>query len=302
MASLALSLACVLLAAYARADGADEDEARAAMQRGVAAFGRGDALSALAEYETAQRRAPDANAPYLYAAEALSVLGRYEDVVVNLERYLAKNPEVSDADAVRRRIARVKAEHYSGRVHITSNDAGASVVLDGEGRGAVRSLEMKPGKHRVELRSSDGAVAHEVDVIGDQDTTLMFTLPEKSERPPLEPTPRSKRAASPLRTVAWVATGTGAATLLATFVVDVAALGPKLRDYRAAADRADPAARDLRGEALQLKTLSIIGYIAGGAITSAGVALLVFGPPRRSVAIAPWAAPTSGGLDIRSTF
>src|SRR3954454_18426042 len=87
---------------------ADDDEALAAMRRGVAAFGRGDAEEALREYESAKRAAPVANMPYRYAAEALVSLHRYRDAVESLEGYLAKKPDVGDADEVRAQIARLR--------------------------------------------------------------------------------------------------------------------------------------------------------------------------------------------------
>jgi tetratricopeptide (TPR) repeat protein len=300
--AIAVVLSMLFVATTARAD--DDEDARAAMRRGVAAFGRGEAEKALEEYETAKKLVPLANAPYLYAAEALVALARYKEAVQNLEAYLAKSPNVSDAEDVRTRIARIKAEHYLGRVKIVSNVAEATVELDNSPKGDVRDLELEPGKHRVELRAPGRvAAAQDIQVVGDRDATLVFTLAEeqKVEPPPRPPPPEP--TTSPWRTAGFVATGVGAATLLVTFIVDAAALGPKISDYRAAADRGDPQARSLHDDAVGLRNGAIAGYVVGGVVTAAGLGIVLFGPrTTTNVAITPWATPYAGGLGIRSSL
>jgi tetratricopeptide (TPR) repeat protein len=305
---LALLMAMSLVTSTAYADPTTDDEgARAAMRRGVAAFGRGDAEQALAEYEAAKRLVPHANAPYLYAAEALVVLERYPEAVENLERYLAKNPGVSDGDDVRGRIARIKAQHFPGRLRIVANSADAVVLVDGEPRGSVRQLELKPGKHRVELRATaHEPLTQEIDVVGDREATLVFTFADErtGESPvmvPPQPTfPHT--VASPWRTVGWVVTGAGATALVVSFIVDAAALGPKIADYRAAADRRDPAARTLHDDVGSLRGDIIAGYVTGGILTAAGLGIVLFGPRTTTVAVTPWATPTAAGLGFRAAL
>ena len=98
----ALAFALLLVAHPIAA--ADENSARDAVRRGMAAFARGDAQAALLEYEAAKQLAPDANAPYLFAAEALAALGRWPDVVANLEEYLRKNPNEIGRASCRERV------------------------------------------------------------------------------------------------------------------------------------------------------------------------------------------------------
>lgn len=320
LAAGAALAALVLAAGGARAGEAEEEAARAAMRRGVAEFGRGEADKALAEYEAAIRLAPTANAPHLYAAEALLALGRFKEAVAHLEQYIAKKPDVSDAGDVRERIARIKAEHYPGRVRVTSNVEDAELFVDGEARGSARALELPPGKHRIELRAPHReAASQEIVVVGDRDASIFVTLAE--ERPSAPPAAVGSPAAvalperdarvapSPWPTVGWVTTGVGAATLATFFVVDVAALGPAVSDYHAAADRADPAARALRDEATGLRTLTAVGYVTGGVLTAAGVGLLLFAPrstaaPATSATmrLAPWVTPGSAGLGVGGTL
>lgn len=322
LAAGAALAAIVLAASSSRAGEAEEEEARAAMRRGVAEFGRGEADKALAEYEAAIRLAPGANAPHLYAAEALLALGRFKEAVDHLEQYIAKRPDVSDAGEVRERIARIKAEHYPGRVRVTSNVDDAELFVDGEARGSARALELAPGKHRIELRATRReAASQEIVVVGDRDASVFLALAE--ERPsappaaavgpvaPVVPPERDARVApSPWPTVGWVTAGVGAATLATFFVVDVAALGPAVSDYHAAADRADPDARTLRDDATSLRTLTVVGYVTGGVLAAAGVGVLLFAPRSTAASpaarsatpttarLTPWVTPGAAGLGV----
>jgi len=278
--ALALLVAGVLAVAPARAD--DEEEARAAMRRGVTAFGRGDAVQALTEYETAKRLAPRANAPHLYAAEARVALGRYAEAIVDLEAYLAKNPNVSDAADVRARIAKLRAEHLPARVKVVADAPDATLVIDGTDSGVPREVAIAPGRHRLEVRApSREPVARDVEVVGDTDATFVFSLPRALALEPaaaLRPAAPGSQTSGPLSTIGWVAFGVGAATLGAAFVIDAAALGPAVSEYRAAADRGDAAARELRDDASSLRAATVTGYVAGGVLAVGGLALVLFAP------------------------
>jgi tetratricopeptide (TPR) repeat protein len=273
----------------------------AAMRRGVAAFGRGDAEEALREYEAAKLAAPLANAPYRYAAEALVALGRYREAVENLEAYLAKKSDVSDASDVALEIARIRAERFPARARIASNVAGAEVVVDGESRGVVSTLETTPGKHVVELRASGHEPASRVvTLVSDQETSLSFALPvigaSNGEPPPVVERP----GAWP--TVGWVIAGVGAATLVTSAVIDAGVLGPKVSDYRSAADRGDPAARSLRDDARTLQTVTLVGYVASGVLIAGGIALVILAPRGSRVTVAPTVSASATGIVAISHF
>jgi tetratricopeptide (TPR) repeat protein len=286
----------------ARAD--DEEEARAAMRRGVAAFGRGEAEAALGEYETAKRLAPRANAPYRYAAEALLSLGRYEQAVQNLEAYLAKSPGVSDASEVKEKIAKIKAEHYPAKLRVKTETPDATVRVDDEPKGPPGTIELPPGKHRVEVRAPGHlAATQDVTLVGEQEKEVVFTLePQPPERPPAEPPPyrmpvEPPESRSPWRTVGWIGVGVGAATIVTSAVLDVAVLGPKIGDYRAAADREDVRARDLHDEASSLRTGVLVGYVAGAVVAAGGAALVVLAPSSsRTARVVPAFAPGHAGV------
>ncbi len=281
--SVFLGTLLATLLATAVAVASDEDDARDAMRRGVAAFARGDATTALAEYEAAKKLAPAANAPYRYAAEALASLGRWKEVVENLEQYIAKNPSVSDAEEMRARIAKVKAEHYPGRLRVESTAPGARVTIDAVDKGLLPgAFELPAGKHHVAV-TADGKKeeARDVDVVGESEQSVSFEL---GDLPPPTPStgeglaPGTPAGSSPLKTIGWVGIGVGAATFLTALVLDGAVLGPKISDYRAAADRGDPTARDLHGSVKGLQAGVLVTYVVGAVIGIAGGMTLLAAP------------------------
>jgi tetratricopeptide (TPR) repeat protein len=283
--TLVFAVTILALGRPARAD--DDEDARLAMRRGVAAFGRGDAEQAIIEYESAKRLAPAANAPYRYAAEALASLGRWPEAVTNLEGYLAKNPAVSDASEVRERIAKIRAEHFAAHARIVADAPDAVMTVDGEAKGPPAVIDLAPGKHRIEVTAPGRiAAAQDVTLIGDREATFVFALttdPGPPQVPVVPPTERP-RDAGPWQTIGWASAGVGVATLVTTFIVDAAVLGPKLSDYRDAADRGDVGARALHDDASSLRSGVVVGYVVGIVLTLAGTGLVL---------LAPKAAPTA---------
>ena len=276
--------------------------------RGVAAFGRGRAEAALVEYEAAKSLAPNANAPYRYAAQALVSLGRYPEAVESLEAYLRKNPSVSDAAEVREKIAKLKADFFPARLRVDVDAPNAVVRVDGEPKGAPGALEVAPGKHRVEVRAPGRAsAAQDVVLVGDRDASLSFTLKvEETAQQVASPvaSPPATRTRAPWQTLGWVGVGVGGATLAAAVILDVAVLGPKVDDYTAAAARGDVGARGLRDSASALQTATLVTYVAGGAIAAGGAALVLFAPKEspRGASIVPAVGPGHAGLATRFAF
>jgi tetratricopeptide (TPR) repeat protein len=273
----ALALAALFAAAYARAE-EDEDKAQAAMRRGVAAFGRGEAEAALEAYEEAKQYAPRANLPYLYAAEALAKLERYPEAIANLEQYLAKKPDVSDAAEVRERILRLRHERLPGRVRLSAN-VDAKIAIDGASRPEALPavLTLPPGKHIVAW-TAEGyePVSQEVLVTGDEETSVAAVLAERREAQ--KPTPAPPRVDPVWETVGWATLGTGAAGIGLAFVLDVTALRSKKDAFEAAANRGDGNALALQDEARSLRTGVTATYIAGGVLTAAGITVLLLSP------------------------
>lgn len=273
LAALLLGIAC---ARDAFAD--DAEEARAAMRRGMAALEQGAPEQALQDFEAAKRLVPAANAPWFFSGQALLALGRWREAVTSLETYLAKDPSVSDGEAVRAKIASVRAEHFPARLDVRVDAPGAELEIDGAPVGAPRAHEVSPGAHRLVARAPGRiAVTQSLDVVGDADVVVTFALPPSTAAPLVRAAPSSapSPAASPWRTVGWAALGAGAVGLGTTLLVDGLVLGDAISDYRAAQRARSSDAASLRSDAEGLQTGVVIGYVASSAIALAGGLLVL---------------------------
>jgi tetratricopeptide (TPR) repeat protein len=289
--AIAIFFAPVLVSFFvsgaARAD-ADEDAARTAMRRGTAAMEAGDASRALSEFLLAKQLAPAANAPLFFAGEALEQLWRWREAVESFESYLAKDPRVSDADAVRARVAKIRAEHYPAHLHVVVDAPGAEVSVDHGPTAPPGTLELTPGRHRIEARAAGFEPSGtDVDAVGDTSASVTLVLsktpPPAPVVPPLVTPPPASPAGVSWRTVGWIGAGVGAAGFLTTWILDAAVLGPKQKDYNDAASagdvrRATTALRDANA----LRTGLLVGYVASGAVAATGAAVGLFAPDRRA--------------------
>ena len=263
-----------------------EAEAREAMQSGIALFGRGDAKGALREYERAKRLVPAANLPYRYAAEALSSLDRPREAAENLRTYLQKNPAVSDAEQVQKRIVEIEAKLSRGDLAVRAARAGARARIDGQ---AVYDLphdfSLPAGEHTVVVEG-DGYVRLEqrVQIVaGKRDELFVTLVPKPGERGPTPvptPTPPAlrERAATAWPTVGAVGIGLGAAAVIVGAVVDATALGAAFDDVDAAARAGDPRLTDEQSAARGLRTGVQVTYVAGVVTLVAGAAVLLLAP------------------------
>ena len=138
---------------------AERTRARAAYTEGQRRFDAGDFAGALTKFEEAYSIVSNP-VVLLGVASAQERLGRTADARGTLERYLRERPDAPDRADVEGRIvamggstAPVTAE---GTLVITSEPAGAAVVVDGESSGAVTPTEVSvaPGDHEVALALS----------------------------------------------------------------------------------------------------------------------------------------------------
>jgi tetratricopeptide (TPR) repeat protein len=282
LALVALALVLSVRPAFAEPTEA-EIEAKAAMKRGIAAFAKRDAETALAEYRTAERLVPDANLPHRYAAEALVELERYEEAIQEYETYLRIKPDVSDAAEVKQRMEKARAK-LDGTLDVRSSPPGASVYLDGAvapaGTTPLTGLKVRRGSHVLVLRLTDRKeVTLSPTVRGGETLSLSANFADA----PAPSTPRDSRStepSNPSKTLGWVALGVGGAVLATAFVIDAFVLPStfdKLDDKRS---RDDPSAGSTLSQARHLQTISIVGYVAGGVVTATGLVLVLW--PRKS--------------------
>lgn len=290
-----VAAAAVALAppAAAAADAAEEAEAREAMQRGIALFGKGDAEGAIREYERAMRLVPTANVPYRYAAEAKASLGRLHEAIADLEAYLAKNPQVSDGASVRARIAELEARATRGELALEATVDGATVQIDDAPAVALPvDVSLAAGEHVVVVEK-DGylTVRQSVTVVSGKRDRLVVAISPRPAPTPL-PAPRTGAAPSPWPTVGLVGVAVGGAALAVGGILDVTALGARFDAVDRAASAGDPRLPEIQDDARALRTVVQITYGAGLAVAIAGAALYLVTRGPRSAAQAsatPWA-------------
>ena len=221
MARLALAIIAVAaIAAPARAG--NEEDARSAMERGVAALDAHQDQEALDEFERAIELVPEAPMPYKFAGEALERLERWADAIARYQKYLDVWPAAADAGDVKDRIARIEATHR-GRVAIECRP-GATVEIDGVARG-VTPLDPVPvdvGEHRVQLRAAGHLPWSRTATVdpGAEVTVPCKLVPQPPPAPPRpvvdKPRPARPRPSPPWYRRRWVwAVAAGSAAVIA---------------------------------------------------------------------------------------
>jgi len=156
MAPRRLAFAALIAAlAIAAPAHADEQAARAAMERGVVALSQGNAQAALALFEQAITEVPEAPVPYRFAGEALERLARWDEAVARYRTYLTIRPDSRDAEEVRARIQRIARAHLEGALAVRCRPDGAAVQLDGASIGVtpVERGGVPRGNHVVDVRA-----------------------------------------------------------------------------------------------------------------------------------------------------
>lgn len=149
-----IALACSLGGAAFAQD--DATRARAAFQRGVAAYKDAKFDEALAAFNEANRIKP--NPVVLYnIGQAEAELGKSASAVNHFEAYLAgaKNIPAERRAEVKKEITRLSAK--VAKLVVESSVAGAKVVVDGTVVGSTpldKTLALDPGAHRVVVSRS----------------------------------------------------------------------------------------------------------------------------------------------------
>lgn len=252
------------------------------MERGIAAFGKGDSATALYEYERAMQLVPKANLPYRYAAEALLQLDRPRAAIDYLEKYLALNPNVSDAAAVRARIEGLRRERLPGKVLVQASMPGASVRVDhGPLQKVPCEVELAPGEHVLSLERDGHMTTEEhVRVVGGTKVEAQLKVGPRIENTPPGPGPMRetpKSGSSPVVVATALSLGgVGVLTLAASGVLDATLLRGKLSDLDAASRRGDVNLAEVKSDAASARTGVITGYVVGAVFAAVSGALLVW--------------------------
>lgn len=292
-----------------KATAREEDEARTAVKRGLVLAARGSPAEALVQYERAKELVPDANLPYRYAAQVLVELGRIDEAITNLEKYLEIDPRVADAEAVGARIAELRSR-LSGKASVVSTPDGASVFVDGSaeelGKTPLSSIVLSAGEHVLSIRRAGFENAErKVTVRGGQTAEVALELikvapPSVTPAPVLAAVgPSDARAAPPARSlrpaVGLTLAGVGVASLVVAVISD-RAVASKRDDFDAArASGGD--ALSIKDDADRLRTLTLATGITGGVLLAAGLTVALWpSSSKSSVALRP------GGASWQTSF
>lgn len=261
------------------------ERARTAYARGQEAFAAGDVANALEAFQEAYSNV--ANPIVLVSiGECAAKLGRVETALAAYDNYLRTRPDAPDREDVAQKRAALAAAQVPARLTLTSEPAGADVILDGQltGQKTPVALEVRPGTHRVsfvligyetvrlELELTPSGSAERAVVLKASPAPPPVALaapaaPEQPQPPPLI-TPEPPRAAI------IVTASLGAAGVIAGSVLGIFALKER-SDFNA---NPTEAGAD-RGERLAL--FSDVGFGIGAmSLITTAVLLFTHDPPR----------------------
>jgi hypothetical protein len=256
-------------------------------------------------------------------AEAAS--SRYGLALDAFERYLATGgdniPEDRREDVIKET---TRLRTMVGSIEIKAAD-GSIVFIDNVERGTAPlpgRIKVTAGiEHTVFVEiDADNIFSRTVIVSGGETISIVADTPKKEPAAVPEdentgqkdtdiPSPVKKQKMSPLLLSGWILTGTGGATLLGGGIAGILAIR-KNNDLKSQCDEKTntcPGGSD--GDIDSLKnasTASTVLLSVGGAITVAGVILLITGSKKREkltdVSLIPVASPEFNGLQITGRF
>ena len=288
-----------LLSGHARAEEADSvtrDAARSLGLSGIDAYEAGDYAVASDRLEHAYALI---NVPSLglWSARALA---KRNLLVEAANRYFeVAGLQVPQGDAAVQRQAQVDAQTELQAlrpqiprliIQVTGADA-SELTLSIDGQVAASGIIGKPrlvnpGPHRVEARlaAAQQSAAVEMQVGQEQTVTLNFPPPAKkapAAAPSAPGRPSSSAQPSTQRGLGWVGVGAGTVGVALGSVMGGLALSKHaaIKDSGACSDTRCPADQQSQIERLNLfRSVSSVGFIAGGALAATGVVLLLTAP------------------------
>lgn len=275
------SLACSATA-RAQASEAEREQARTAYSQGQGLFQEGKYEEARAVFQGAYDLIPNPIV-LLSMAECDTRLGKIEEAVAELERYLAERPDAADRADVEKKIADLKA--MPTVLVVRSTPPGAAIRIDGKDTGQITPAELpiERGDHTVEasLKGYDVASTTLTMRLGSRqeiDLALPALPPPPPPKPaPVEtpvkpPPPKPKPVEETPVAALWVCGIVGGVGIVSGTVLGILALGEQSDfDKRPTESTAD------RGERLALFADVSFGVAAMAAVTGA-VMLFTTGP------------------------
>jgi hypothetical protein len=309
--TLSTTLACAIGLAVSNAraqapDDADATAARSQYNAGTKAFADQRYAEAALAFEAAADAKPSPVALFT-AALSWDRTNAPDRAADDYARALALAGLPADKSAqAKDRLALL--ESMLGAVSVSGAD-GVRVQLDANSERPVpATLHGSSGVHTLTVRAAGGAIDRRSVVLerGKVTTLDLAAAPPASSDahaapppppspPPAEPAPSPPAPSDWKKTVGIAAAGVGGATLLAGIV-----LGVEANDAKNAYDAAP--AQATYNHASGLQTWTNVAFIAGGVITAAGVALILWPshgasePAKAEVSVLP------GGLAVKGAF
>jgi len=292
--------------------------ARTLGEEGIKLFEEGRYSEALDRFERADAlvHAPTLG---LLAARTLEKLGRLIEAseryrAVMLVQLDAKAPEPfkEAQETASKELEAVRARIPTLEIVVEGPGAeAAKVTLDGnEVPRAIIGVKtpVDPGVHRLEAETPTAAAVSDLSIDEKQAARAVLTLVPKEPAPgDKQPVVGPKPKPSTQRTIGFVTLGVGGGLAVMGIAAGITGLvkeGELVDKYGCKDDACPPSAKDALASYTTARTLSIVGYVAGGIGIGTGLALVLTAPkaPARTnkAHIEPWLGIGSAGL--RGTF
>lgn len=297
----------------------------AAYEAGSKALDEGNFALAEEEFRKAEAALPSPHAEYKIALSIDKQSKEAEAVVAAYELFLSNPGAVHVGEAtlteVKARVAELK-KTLPAEYTFTTEPAGAAISIDGTPAGVTPlKTKLAPGNHKLEL-SLTGYETSTIEILVEggslvEQPLALTALPK--EAPP-EPAAPPAPAPEPKSMVpAYVTLGLGGAGLIAGTIFGILAIDEKSQyDSRPSESRADAVERNALisdmsfGVAITLGITGLVLLTSEGDAAEKAKITAQLGQPKKpqvrrkpqqgTLAVAPFASPTSGGASARLTF
>jgi hypothetical protein len=292
--------ATLLLAQSVHAQDSRRDEATRLMSEGVKLAEQHDEAGALAKFEAAYRAYPTPNALYNVARER-QLLGKNLEAVKDF-RDCRKSPLLDPKLATMADQFIAELEKTTARIAVQA-PAGSVVAVDGATVDATAPIDVTPGAHTVTASALGQTSTKQIDAPVGQTTGVTLTIESKSSVEPPKTEEHTKAFPPPTGAIILGGVGIVGLGLGVGFALDASS---KNSDYQNlnCANVGGADCENRRSSIGTLSTVSVVSYVAGGALLAGGIVWWIVAPRKNttSVSMAPMTAPGLGGLQLHGTF
>jgi tetratricopeptide (TPR) repeat protein len=277
--------------------GQTDDLAKGHYMAAQAYYNQARYAEAIREFQEAYRLSPKPALLY-NIAQAYERMGKIDEAVAHLKKYLAAGPDPSDRGALEERLKNLEARLKQTGIAIACEVAGATVLLDGKEVGKTPLpglISVAPGSHAVKVvKEGHESFSAFVSVNAGQAVQVAAKLE------PSGSTTGGGGSAVRQRSYlwTWILGGTAAALLITGGATGGVAL-----------NKANAAQRKDDSDASSAKTFALVSdiTIGVGAAAAVGAVILLIVERRRgheapTATVAPMIGPSVAGLNARFNF